>query len=252
MENNIDTQKKSKNNSRLIIGLIVGLICGVIIVIGGLVAIDIVKTLGCNSSNDEETEKKPVIYLYAAPSDKDHLDGQYTNIKLNLTDSELTTTYPKYNEEKGWNVIAKEDGTIYSDDYSQTYNYLYWEACNKGNKYDLSKGFCVEKNESSKFLEEVLSKLGLNRKEANEFIVYWLPELEKNEYNLITFQTERYTETHKLEITPTPDNMLRVYMTVTPLTERKEIEPQDLSLIKGNFKREGFTVVEWGGTIITR
>lgn len=41
-------------------------------------------------------------------------------------------------------------------------------------------------------------------------------------------------------------------MTVTPLTERKEIEPQDLSLIKGDFKREGFTVVEWGGTITTR
>lgn len=96
MENNIDNQKKGKNNSKFVIGLIAGLVCGVIVVLGGLVAIDIVKTLECNSSNDEETEKKPVIYLYAAQTDKDHLDGQYTNIKLNLTDSKLTTTYPKY------------------------------------------------------------------------------------------------------------------------------------------------------------
>ena len=31
--------------------------------------------------------------------------------------------------------------------------------------------------------------LGLNDREAEEFIVYWLPKLEENKYNLIRFET---------------------------------------------------------------
>ena len=80
----------------------------------------------------------------------------------------------------------------------------------------------------------------------NEFIVYWLPLMEHNKYNFISFQSEAYTNSAKLNITPTPDSLLRVFMTYVPLDEAIDIEPQQLS----TFERTGFTVVEWGGSKI--
>jgi len=86
--------------------------------------------------------------------------------------------------------------------------------------------------------------MGLTEDEMNEFIVYWLPRMEHNAYNLITFQGKAYTDTAKLDITPAPDSMLRVFMAYRPLEDSVDIEPQQLE----TFERKGFAVVEWGGT----
>ena len=80
--------------------------------------------------------------------------------------------------------------------------------------------------ETAAFLEDTLAQLGLTEKEANEFIIYWLPKMEHNAYNLIAFQTDVYTETAELTITPAPDSLLRVFMAWQPLSEPIEIEPQ--------------------------
>jgi hypothetical protein len=110
---------------------------------------------------------------------------------------------------------------------------------------DFSKGFCVKGEDTAEFLAETLEKIGLTPREANEFIIYWLPILEKNEYNLISFQQEAYTDTAELEITPKPDSLLRVFMAAKPLDAPVEIEPQEFE----GFERNGFTAVEWGGGI---
>ena len=86
--------------------------------------------------------------------------------------------------------------------------------------------------------------MGLTDREANEFIIYWLPRMEGNAYNLITFQTDAYTENAKLIVIPSPDSMLRVFMAWKPLDALIEIEPLELPA----FARNGFIVVEWGGT----
>lgn len=52
--------------------------------------------------------------------------------------------------------------------------------------------------------------MGLTPKEYNEFIVYWLPQMQKNKYNYITFQNEAYTGSAVLNINPKSDSMLRV------------------------------------------
>jgi hypothetical protein len=83
----------------------------------------------------------------------------------------------------------------------------------------------------------------LTPKEYNEFIVYWLPKMEGNAYNLISFQGSDYTDHAELTIDPTPDSVLRVFMAWKSLDEPVEVEPQDLP----SFTRQGFTVVEWGG-----
>ena len=180
------------------------------------------------------TTEKPVIYLYPETE---------TEITAQLDYSgELTCTYPAYND--GWTVTAAPDGTLI-DEKGQTYNYLYWEGAGT-EQYDFSQGFCVAGADTAAFLEDALAQLGLTRKEANEFIVYWLPQMEQNPYNLIAFQQEAYTEAAKLTVTPTPDSILRVFMTWKRLTEPVDIPAQELP----TFERHGFTVVEWGGAEI--
>ena len=183
---------------------------------------------------DEPVEEKPVIYLYPEKE---------TEVSVNLDFSgKLTATYPEYNG--GWKVFAKPDGTLF-DENGREYYCLFWEGIS-GAEYDFEKGFCVPGDETAEFLETVLPKLGLSSKEANEFIIYWLPRMQENEYNLISFQGEAYTETAKLEIVPKPDTLIRVFMAWKPLDEFIEIEPQELS----SPEREGFVAVEWGGAKI--
>ena len=111
--------------------------------------------------------------------------------------------------------------------------------------HDFSKGFCVKGSDTAEFLTQILAEIGLTPREANEFIIYWLPLMQNNEYNLISFQHEAYTSAARLEITPTPDSLLRVYMVYQPLDAPVEIEPQTFE----PFERKGFTVVEWGGDL---
>lgn len=177
---------------------------------------------------------KPVIYLYP----KKETD---INVKLDIHGG-LTCTYPAYNN--GWNVTAMPDGILY-DAEGQIYNYLYWEGEISAD-YDFSKGFCVKGKDTAEFLEISLEKLGLTRREANEFIVYWLPLMQNNPYNIISFQTDAYTEAAKLEITPSADTVIRVFMTWKSSDEFINIPNQNLSAPE----RNGFTVVEWGGTEI--
>lgn len=177
---------------------------------------------------------KPVIYLY--PEKTTDVD-----VKLSLN-GEFTCTYPKY--ENGWQVTASPDGTL-TDKNGQTYNYLYWEGDIDAD-YSFQKGFCIKGEETAEFLEKALAKLGLNRKEANEFIVYWLPLMEKNPYNIISFQTKAYTDAARLDVKPNPDTLIRVFMTFKASDELLEIEEQELTAPT----RQGFTVVEWGGSEI--
>ena len=177
--------------------------------------------------------EKPVIYLYPTAQ-------MPISVKLDV-DGRLTTTYPAYRD--GWEVIARPDGTLTDPVTGREYYCLYWEGVTD-TEYDLSRGFVIPGEDTAAFLEETLAKLGLTEREANEFIIYWLPRMEGNAYNLISFQTEAYTENAKLTVTPTPDSMLRVFMAWKPLETPIEIEPQELTA----FERLGFTVVEWGGT----
>lgn len=182
---------------------------------------------------DEDTllTAKPVIYLY--PQEE-------TDVTVTLDyDGELTTTYPAYDD--GWSVTATPDGTLY-DQQGREYSYLFWEGVTD-TAYDFSRGFCVPGEDTAEFLQGTLEKLGLTPREYNEFIVYWLPRMEGNAYNLIAFQSDDYTDHARLTISPEPESILRVFMAWQPLQEPVEIEPQD----PPSFTRTGFTVVEWGG-----
>ena len=89
--------------------------------------------------------------------------------------------------------------------------------------------------------------LGLNEREANEFIIYWLPHLEANKYNFIRFQTEEeINKNMPLDVTPKPDTVIRIMMEWKALDEKIEVKEQKLE----KKERNGYTMVEWGGTKI--
>ena len=175
---------------------------------------------------------KPVIYLYPERE-------MQVSVALELA-GKLTCTYPVYRD--GWRVTASPDGTL-RDQNGQLYNYLYWEGQTNA-QWDMTQGFCVKGEDTAAFLEDALAQLGLTRREANEFIVYWLPLMEGNEYNIISFQTSAYTDAAKLHINPAPDTVIRVFMTWKRADSFTEIPAQVLTAPE----RTGFTVVEWGGT----
>ena len=182
-------------------------------------------------------DEKPVIYLYPETELEATVSLDY--------DGELTCVYPALDEDGAWTVTAVPDGTL-TDGSGQTYNYLYWEGTSDI-AYYFSEGFCVPGADTAAFLEDALAQLGLTRREANEFIVYWLPRMEPNPYNLISFQGTAFTDHAVLTITPEPDTLLRVFMAWQPLNAPVEIPAQELSAPE----RTGFTVVEWGGAEVS-
>lgn len=185
-------------------------------------------------ASDPNVDAKPVIYLYPE-------ETMEVSVSLDYSGT-LTTTYPKYDEASGWRVTAMPDGTLVNQADGKEYSYLFWEG-ESDVAYDMTRGYVVKGADTAAFLQATLSRMGMLPREYNEFIVYWLPQMEQNPFNLITFQAERYTSNAKLTISPEPDSMLRVFMAFRALDEWTEVEAPTLP----QFERTGFTVVEWGG-----
>jgi hypothetical protein len=185
---------------------------------------------------DNIRELKPMIYLYPEED---------TQVSVQLSyDGNLTHTYPKSNG--NWEVLASSDGKLTEKD-GRNYYGLFWEGI-PNDPIQPKCGTIVSRDSLIPFLESSLDQLGLNYKESNEFIVFWLPILEQNPYNLIYFAGSDYTDHAELNIDPQPNNIIRVMMGYVPLNVPIKIAPQ---ILPEKPSREGFTVVEWGGTKCT-
>jgi hypothetical protein len=179
---------------------------------------------------------KPVIYIYPAETQK-------VSVALDFK-GDFKTVYPSFTNDKDtWEVMAQPNGTLRLPNNDRDYGYLFWEG-KTAEPFNITSGFVVAKADTKQFLEWALREQGLNDKEANDFIVYWLPQLEENPYNLIHFSTDEYQNIAKLTVTPKPDSIIRVFMVYKPLSERVSFPEQKLEKIE----RSGFTVVEWGGS----
>jgi len=190
----------------------------------------------CPGINCFPTIDKPVIYLY--PS-----HAEIVNVKV-FPPTGFSTSIPFYNQQNGWNVIAKPDGTLTNLSEGTTYPYLYWEGNPAKFNFDMTKGFVVQGNQTKVFLTKELTQIGLNNSEISSFLEYWVPRMQNNKYTLIHFASSDYTDLVKLSINPKPDSLLRVFMVEEPLNQPVKTIPQSFS----TFHRYGFTAVEWGGT----
>lgn len=180
---------------------------------------------------------KPIIYLY--PTEE-------TEVSVNLGYSDkITCSYPKYTT--GWNVLAKQNGDLIDLDSGRNLYSLYYESKNVVSFEVKEDGFIVKGTEVAKFLEEKLAILGLTERESEEFIVYWLPKLQENEYNYIRFAImEEINANMPLKFSVKPDTLIRVLMTYKGLDNPIDVKEQKLE----KTERTGFVAVEWGGTEI--
>ena len=176
---------------------------------------------------------KPAIYLYP-----EH-DNSTINVDLDI-DGYYTELIPDFNKNSGWRVTADRNGDIRLD--GKTYDYLFWEAMLK-TEYSFDEGFCVKGEDTREFLKNILTTCGLNEKEKAQFIEYWLPKMENNAYNVISFQVAAYTDHVRLKVNPAPDTTIRVFMAFYASDEYVDIREQTLVTPT----RSGFTLVEWGG-----
>jgi len=176
--------------------------------------------------------KKPIIYLYPTIE---------TEIKVKLWNPErLSHTYPKYNSKEWRNVIAQPNGDLVDlKSWRELYSlYREWVSYNKP---EITEWFVVKWEDTISFLEEKLAILWLNEYEAEEFIIYRLPQMENNKRNLIHFETmEEINKNMPLSITPVPDSVIRIMMDWKVLDEYVEIAEQEFLTPE----RTGFAVVE--------
>ena len=218
-------EDKSQKRNKIIRTILI-----IIVVIIGLLLYFFDKWMRSQPMDD-----KPIIYLYSE-------EEQLVEVKL-LKEQNITVSYPKYNN--SWQVIAKPNGDLKDIKTNRDLYGLYYEAKNNESKINLEEGFCIKRENIVSFLEEKLSILGLNEREENEFIIYWLPRLEKNEYNYIRFASiSEINKIMPLEVSPQPDTIIRVLMEFKGLNKEIKVKEQELSKVN----RNGFVLVEWGGT----
>lgn len=188
----------------------------------------------CKRYSESAIAGKPIIYLYPTTETEIHVEL--------WTPKNLSHTYPKYNPEKWRNVIAQPNWDLKNIETWRKLYALYWEwKSNNGTNFD--EWFVVAWKDIILFLEEKLAILWLNEREAEEFIVYWLPQMENNEWNLIRFESiDEQNENMPLNITPKPDTVIRVMMDWKAIDGPIDMPQQQLKTPE----RSWFTVVERG------
>jgi hypothetical protein len=190
----------------------------------------------CNDCARPTIVEEPVIYLYPKQTEPVNVQVSYP--------AGFSSTTPAYNPVTGWQVLATPGGTLTNLADNKQYPYLIWEGNPPPIKFDMSSGFVVPGSQTNAFLQKELPAIGLSPVEAAAFIAYWQPRMISNQYNLIHFAGTEYTDYAKLNISPKPDATLRVLMVFTPLDRPVTVKTQTFP----GFDRQGFTVIEWGGT----
>lgn len=192
---------------------------------------------------------KPVIYVYPDVT-------QSINIQLHVQGT-LGFTYPAYNVPgnsdsavSGWTFRADPDGSLHMN--GKEYDYLFWDGTIEvTNTFNLKPtGFIVQRDSLVSFFEKQLTVMNLSPREQQDFITYWCPRMQKNEMSYIRFAfNEAYDQFATMKVFPQPKNIFRVMMVWQDATEMETIEilPQNIPTAK----RDGFTVIEWGGTEVT-
>ena len=148
---------------------------------------------------------KPVILLY----DDEKKNNEEVSIKLTLNDAmELGATYPnpilsigKQYEWKGTYSSNGHEDSCKITINNKKYDYIFWEGpCVKPHQFN-GEIIGIQSDNFEEELDILLEKLGLNERERNDFIVYWLTKLTGRKGHKVTICDEKYdNEVAKLSV----------------------------------------------------
>ena len=179
---------------------------------------------------------EPIIYLYPSVAERVHVAAKPLHA--------INASTPLYRG--GWDVWAWPSGTLTGVVDGKTYSYLFWEGRSSVSPMQ-QEGFVVAQDEVGGFLDRMLPKLGLNERESRDFQAAWRPRFHGAPYYFITFlPRERIDQLAPLVVTPKPDAVIRVLMDFRLLWTSEAVTAPELAAPP---KRQGFTVVEWGGIL---
>lgn len=184
---------------------------------------------------------KPVIYLY--PEEK--MD---VSIKLDVK-GDIRFAYPKYKD--NWSLKASPDGQLTVD--GKQHDYLFWEGNHGWDMYNavsFEKGFVVASTDLLGFFEEKLDMMNLNHREKQDFITYWVPRMMNEKYCKIRFYFNDWYASNLagIDISPKAQNLYRMFMVYEGTETPVDIKEQAIK----SANREGFHVIEWGGSEIPK
>lgn len=177
---------------------------------------------------------KPVIYLYPEKT---------TDVSVKLgSNINVTVSEPTY-PSNGWKARATPSGELTVD--GKVYGSLFWEGTGVG--YDVPKeGFILKDGEVDARLIQILAQYGLSERESKEFREFWVPRMTGAPYYRVSFvTTEDWNKAAPLSVRPVPKTVIRIFMDWEKLQTEKILETPVINTPK----REGFTLVEWGGVL---
>lgn len=175
-------------------------------------------------------DRKPNLYLYPEKKTKMNVSLQFPH------GGGVIESDPLYPD--AWqNIKVKADGRI-----DQKYDYLYYE-CAIPDLWQYSEGWIVKQEKLSEFFTSNLANYGFNDAEIEDFLEFWIPELNYSPYYEIYPQySEMVNPIIRLKISPKPDSILRMHYVIKATDEYFDLPIPDIPV----FERKGFTVVEWG------
>lgn len=215
-----------------------------LLAVAGVFAMGATLLGGC-AEEEPPVAYKPVLYLY--PSQPQSLEIGFD------FDGKVTASYPELAAAPGvdgsWQVEAGADGVL-TDARGRSYPYLFWEGVPE-TEFVQREGTVVARDEVVPFLERALAAQGLNDLEAADFITFWAPRIQANDYSLISFVTDQYAPIARYSFTDfagdetAPDTFIRVYMVFSKAQASTSVPAQVFGPAP---VRTGFTAVEWGGS----
>lgn len=184
--------------------------------------------------------RKPVIYLYPEVT---------TEVSVNVQpEGEFIFTYP--NIETGWNFTCEPDGTLTRGE--ESYRYLFWESQQDATSslINPNQGIIIPGSKTVEYLEAQMTDFGITSEERADLITYWGPLMQNktNVYIYLLFN-EECDAFASLEISPEPSEIARFYVIWTEVPDNYNPRLESQTIPK--MKRDGFTVLEWGGAEVT-
>ncbi len=178
---------------------------------------------------------KPNIYLYTDEKKRVTVEFVYPQL--------LTVTIPDYRT--GWEVTAQGDG-LYDEATGEEYEYLFYESMTSRNLFQTESGWLVPAGEREEAFREILTDMGFNEQEIDDFVEFWVTKLEENvDYIMYPQDTATVNMAMPIRIDPVPESLERIWFVFWDDCDRDVEEPQNRTIMRD----ENYAAVEWGGMI---
>ncbi len=175
-------------------------------------------------------DRKPNLYLYPEKTTKMRVAIDFPQ------GGKVIHSDPLYPVD--WkNIKVKPDGKI-----DRKFDFLFYE-CEIPDFWQYVEGWVVKQEDLPEFFAQNLKAYGFNDAEIEDFLAFWIPDLNEDPYYMILPQyTEMVNQVIKLRISPRPDKLMRLHYVISGSAFHFDLPEPEIPA----FEREGFTATEWG------